>query len=95
MPFGDETKPATYPSSITALELFVRGWDLGRALDRPFEPSDALVAYMDDLVHYIVTDDARATGRFDPAVDPPADATPLARLVAWTGRDLRWQRADA
>ena len=85
--WGEGTKPASYPADITVLELFVHGWDVARALDRPFEPSEQLVHFADGVVHRVVTDEARSTGRFDPAVVVAPDAPAIDRVVAWTGRD--------
>lgn len=87
--FAGGTKPATYPADIVVLELFVHGWDLARALDRPFEPTPRLIAFADEVVRRIVTDEARDSGRFDAAVAPPSDATQLERTIAFTGRLAR------
>ena len=70
---------------FVVLDGLVHGWDLAGATGQSYDPpADARRAA-----------DAFARGQLDPlrdgqtfaaAVDPPAGATPIERLVAYTGR---------
>lgn len=53
---------------------------------RQLPVSDEVVAYVQTLADPIIPA-GRARGAFAAEVDPPADATALQRLVAFSGRD--------
>ncbi|MET0894817.1 MAG: TIGR03086 family protein, partial [Acidimicrobiia bacterium] len=55
------------------------------ATGQPYDPPDAVVAEADAFAHGLV-DQLRNGEAFAPAVAPPEDATPLERLIAFTGR---------
>lgn len=81
---GDHDLPAEFAARILAMELFVHGWDFADATGQPFEPADHLTAFIDESVHMAV-----GPGRRDAfaAEVPTSDgATPLARLIAFSGR---------
>lgn len=67
------------------LDGLVHGWDLATATGQPYDPPDAVVAEADAFAHGLV-DQLRNGEAFAPAVAPPEDATPLERLIAFTGR---------
>jgi uncharacterized protein (TIGR03086 family) len=80
--------PADSVAVVAIEELVVHGWDLARALDRPYESTPAELAVIDDFF-----------GRFGPeqrgsAYGPErpagAGAPPLDRAVARSGRDPEW-----
>jgi uncharacterized protein (TIGR03086 family) len=82
-PFGDMTGDAF--ARYVVLDGLVHGWDLATATGQPYRPPTKLVAAADHTAHTIV-DRFRDGQSFGAAVQPAADATPLERLVAFTGR---------
>ena len=84
LPFG--TVPADIALRIAAGDLVVHGWDLATSTGQPFDPPADVVAEMEAFYRMAITPEFRATGAFGEAVDPPPDATPLERLVAFAGR---------
>lgn len=90
-PFG-EVDGGTFIRFI-ALDGLVHGWDLATATGQPYEPPADLVAAVDAFAHEAI-DELRDGQTFKTAVDAPADASPMARLAAYTGRQPL-QRAAA
>ena len=86
VPFGRTDMPASAAASIIAMELLVHAWDFARATDQPLEVSDASAAHVLDMSHRIIRPEIRDGDRFGPEVRTGADAGPLDRLVAFTGR---------
>lgn len=90
VPWGTVSLAAAIGSYVG--EAAVHSWDLAVATggtDR-LDPALAEVAYP----AYVEKVPATPRGGpipFGPVVDVGADATPYARLVAWTGRDPRWR----
>lgn len=85
---------AAMPPAMLLMEFIGHGWDLATATGEP-------VTYSDDEAEA-----ALAAGRamlqpeyrgdsFGPEVQPPDDATAVERLVAFLGRDPRWDPAAA
>jgi uncharacterized protein (TIGR03086 family) len=70
-------------------EFVVHGWDLARAVGRPFALDDDLLGYLRDEVAKIA-EEGRAMGVFGPEVTVPAAAPLLDQVLALTGRDPRW-----
>jgi uncharacterized protein (TIGR03086 family) len=85
--FSGRTLDAHLALGILSLELFVHGWDFAVALDSSFGVSNVLAAHVLGLAHQTLTAQSRTTAGFDPPVPVPADASPLDRLIAFTGRD--------
>jgi uncharacterized protein (TIGR03086 family) len=82
-PFGDV--PGTTFARFVVLDGLVHGWDLATATGQPYEPSDELVAAVDAFAREAL-DPLRDGDTFTTAVEPPSGATPIERLVAYTGR---------
>jgi uncharacterized protein (TIGR03086 family) len=82
-PFGDMTGDVF--ARYVVLDGLVHGWDLATATGQPYQPPTQLVAAADDFAHTIV-DRVRDGRAFGAAVEPSADATPIERLAAFTGR---------
>lgn len=83
-PMG-ELPGATF-ARFVVLDGLVHGWDLATATGQPYAPPEALVAAVEAFAR-----EALATMRgdaFDEAVTPPATASPIERLVAFTGRPV-------
>ncbi|MFG3102233.1 TIGR03086 family metal-binding protein [Streptomyces sp. NPDC048182] len=91
---GAMNMPAPVVGRMALGDLTVHGWDLARATGRPYDPDPAVVdALLGTFAELAPT--ARRMGVFGaehPLPDGGADATPLDRLLALTGRDPRWTR---
>jgi uncharacterized protein (TIGR03086 family) len=84
-PFG--AVPGDVFARFVVLDGLVHGWDMATATGQPYHPSDELVAEADAFARATL-DPLRDGETFAAAVEPPADATPIERLVAYTGRTL-------
>jgi uncharacterized protein (TIGR03086 family) len=82
---GDGEMPAAVGASILSLEFLLHAWDFAQASGQRLQVSDEVVAYVQTLAAPIIPP-GRARGAFADEVTPPADATPLQRLVAFSGR---------
>ena len=71
-----------------ALDGLVHGWDIATATAQPYEPSDALVAEVDAYARGLLVPALRDGDAFAAATEPPAGATPIERLAAFTGRTV-------
>jgi len=82
-PFG-EVDGDTF-ARFVVLDGLVHGWDMATATGQPYEPPDELVAAVQAFADQAI-DPLRNGETFGPAVEPAADATPIQRLAAYTGR---------
>ncbi len=82
-PFG-EVPGATF-ARFVVLDGVVHGWDLAVATGQAYEPPDALVGESDAFARQVV-EPLRDGDTFAQAVEPLPTATPIERLVAFTGR---------
>lgn len=71
---------------FVALDGLVHGWDLATATGQSYDPPAEVVEAVDAFARTALAADRRDLAAFHPAVEPPDDATPLVRLVAFTGR---------
>ncbi len=85
-PFGD--LPAEAFARFVALDGLVHGWDIATATGQVYAPSPAVVAEVDQFARQTISAEMRDGGTFAAAVEPPTDASPLVRLVAFTGRQV-------
>jgi uncharacterized protein (TIGR03086 family) len=85
-PFGPTAGDAF--ARYVALDGIVHGWDLATATGQSYEPDAALVAEIEAHARQIL-DPLRDGSTFGLEVDAPADATPIERLAAYTGRKVR------
>ncbi len=89
--------PVEMPGEIAGLvaldEIVVHGWDVAAALGAPFDVDEASIAGAAAFVA-MFTDDDRGDA-FGAAQPTAADATPLDRLVAGTGRNPAWTAPPA
>jgi uncharacterized protein (TIGR03086 family) len=82
-PFGEV--PGDAFARFVVLDGLVHGWDLAQATGQPYDPPADLVGEADAFARGQL--DALRDGQtFAAAVEPPAGATPIERLVAYTGR---------
>jgi uncharacterized protein (TIGR03086 family) len=74
-------------SRFVVLDGLVHGWDLATATGQAYEPPTELVAAATAFGHHTLGP-LRDGQTFKAAVEPPADATPIERLAAYTGRTI-------
>jgi uncharacterized protein (TIGR03086 family) len=84
LPFG--TMPADVALRIAAADLLVHSWDLSQATGQPFAPPDDFVESAAPFYEQFLQPALRDGEMFGEAVQPPAGATPIERLVAFAGR---------
>ena len=89
-PFGEV--PGSMFARYVAFDGLVHGWDLCSATGQRYAPPAALVAEVDDFARGLLRPEMRDGDTFAAETEAPADATPLERLVAFSGRDI--QRKD-
>ena len=82
-PFGDV--PGETFARFVVLDGLVHGWDLATASGQAYDPPAELVDAVDGFAHQAL-DPLRDGETFAAAVDPAPGATPIERLVAYTGR---------
>ncbi len=79
---------------FVVLDGLVHGWDLAVATGQDYEPSDVLVAEADAFAREAIAPAMRDGDTFAAAVEPPAGATAIERLAAFTGRDPAFTKPD-
>ncbi|MEY2426273.1 MAG: hypothetical protein QOI61_1845 [Actinomycetota bacterium] len=84
-PFGDT--PGSTFARFVVLDGLVHGWDLSMATGQEYAPSDGLVANVTAFAEQAL-DPLRDGDTFADANEAPTSATPIQRLVAYTGRQL-------
>jgi len=84
-PFGEV--PGDTFARFVVLDGLVHGWDLATATGQGYAPSEALVSEVTAFAHGAL-DTLRDGDTFATATQPPPDATPIERLVAYTGRTV-------
>jgi uncharacterized protein (TIGR03086 family) len=84
VPFGEVPAPALV--GFVAFDLMVHSWDLATATGQPFQPDDGLVAELEAFARQAIAPAWRDGQTFAVEVEPSADASPLERLVAFSGR---------
>jgi len=70
---------------FVVLDGLVHGWDLATATGRRYDPPDTLVAAVQHFAEDALAGRRDGETFADPVV-PPASATPMERLAAFTGR---------
>jgi uncharacterized protein (TIGR03086 family) len=85
-PFGEMQGDAF--ARFVVLDGLVHGWDLATATGQTYEPSDTLVAEVDTFARQTIAAAMRDGDTFAAAVEPPAGATPIEQLAAFTGRSV-------
>lgn len=78
--------PGSVFARLVAFDGLVHGWDLATSTGQPWDLDDDLVAEVDDFARQAITDDMRDGDAFAAVQQPAADATPVERLVAFSGR---------
>ena len=85
-PFGEVT--GAYFARYVALDGITHAWDLAVATGQSFDPPAGLVEEIDAFARELLGPDLRDGDTFAPATEPPVEATPIERLVAFTGRTV-------
>lgn len=87
--------PARQAIGFHLLDYVVHTWDVAASLGRTIALEDDLVAAAQEVADRDVPDNERRQrpgAGFQPAVKVPGEETPLARLLAFLGRDPEWSR---
>ena len=79
---------------LVAFDGLVHGWDLAAATAIPYRVDPEVAAAVTEFAQGAITDDLRDGDRFKARTEPPADASPIERLAAFSGRTVedRWRR---
>ena len=85
-PFGD-VSGATFTTYL-AFDGITHAYDIATATGQTISPDDALVAALDAFARDFIKPEMRDGDTFAAPTEPPADATPLERLVAFSGRTV-------
>ncbi len=85
-PFGD--MPGDTFARLVAMDGLVHGWDIATATGLTYDPPEDVVAAVDGFTRQALTDDLRDGDTFAAAIEPPVGASPIERLVAFTGRQV-------
>lgn len=83
-PFGE--MPGEVFARIAALDLLMHTWDISQASGQEPTVPDEIVRAIDEFARQAITDEMRTPGLFGPEVAPPANASRLDALAAFTGR---------
>lgn len=86
-PFG-EVPASTFFRYVT-FDGMLHGWDLGTATGQPYTPRDELVLEVDAFIRQLLVPEMRDGDTFAAETQAPPEASPLERLVAFSGRQLR------
>ena len=84
LPIGSVPAPAGL--QVATFDVLVHCWDLATATGQAFDPPADVVAIADGFARQGLPPAARDGDTFKDEVVPPADASPLAKLAAFTGR---------
>ena len=85
-PFGEV--PGSVFARFVAFDGLVHGWDIASATGLTWNPADDVVAAVDDFARTTVGSEMRDGDTFADETVAPAGASPIERLVAFTGRTV-------
>ncbi|MGI8792524.1 MAG: hypothetical protein ACR2H3_05020 [Acidimicrobiales bacterium] len=75
-------------AGFLAFDTLVHGWDLASATGQAYDPPADLVAAADAFARQAVSPEMRDGDTFAPEATAPDGASPLERLVAFSGRTI-------
>lgn len=78
--------PGAVFARLVAFDGLVHGWDLATSTGQAWELDDGLVGEVEDFARQAITDEMRDGDAFAAAQPAAGDATPIERLVAFSGR---------
>jgi uncharacterized protein (TIGR03086 family) len=84
LPFAD--LPGAAIVQLATYDLTVHSWDLATATGQRFEPPTDLAAHCEQTARMFIQPEYRDGDMFAQEVEVGPDATPLERLLAFTGR---------
>ena len=85
-PFGP--MPGSTFARLVAFDGLIHGWDLATSTQQAWDPPEDLVAEVDAFARQALAPEMRDGDTFAQETQAPADATPLLRLVAFSGRTI-------
>lgn len=85
-PFGEV--PGETFARFVAFDGLVHGWDLARSTGQDYPPDPEVVAAVDEFARQALTPDMRDGDTFAAETTPPAGASRLEQLVAFSGRTV-------
>ena len=85
-PFGP--MPGSMFARLVAFDGLIHGWDLATSTDQTWDPPEDVVAEIDAFARQAITPEMRDGDTFAQETHAPPDATPLRRLVAFSGRTI-------
>jgi len=83
-PFGE--LPGEVFARILAFDLLMHTWDLARSTGQEVDVPDEVVHAVDGFARQAISAEMRGPHTFGPEVEPPAGASALDRLAAFSGR---------
>lgn len=83
-PFGEV--PGETFARFVALDGLVHGWDIATATGQSYDPPADVVAEVDAFARIAIGEEMRDGDTFAAPAEAPAGASPIVRLVAFTGR---------
>ena len=83
-PFGP--MPGAVFSRLVAFDGLVHGWDLATSTGQSWDPPADLLAEVDGFARQAISPELRDGDTFANETEAPAGATPLQRLIAFSGR---------
>lgn len=88
---GKDPLPGTMVINMLSAEVIAHGWDLARGTGLPWDPpAETCEAALGGL-RGMLSPEYRGEGKaFGVEVEAPDDASPLDRLLAFSGRDPNW-----
>ncbi|WP_433195878.1 TIGR03086 family metal-binding protein [Nocardia sp. CA-107356] len=91
VPLLGGTYPGAMVIDLLLFEVLGHGWDLARATGRPWNPSPQACEHALAVLHGVIQPEYRGPGMpFGPEIAVTSTASPMDRLVAFTGRDPAW-----
>jgi uncharacterized protein (TIGR03086 family) len=84
LPFGQI--PGPFVLELLKFDLLVHCWDLSQATGQSFDPPAELAQHGLEVAKNMIAPDARNGDTFAEEATVPPNATPIEKLVAFTGR---------
>ncbi len=73
---------------LVAFDGLVHGWDLASATGSEYHLPSEVISAVDEFAHAALTPEMRDGDTFKEATAPPADAGPIERVAAFSGRNI-------
>jgi len=91
------TVPGRQAVSFHFIDYVVHGWDVARALDRPFELPDDLLAAAVPVAEAVPDGERRRrpNASFAPRLEQPAEADHWSRILTLLGRSPQWKPEES